>query len=352
MSEKSKEELEEELKIYKGRLENAMEAGNLAWWEMELPSRKVRFNDRKAEMLGYSPSRFEHYTDFTDLLHPEDHEKAMKAMRDHLEGRTEIYEVEYRIQKKNGDYKWFRDVGSITEEDENLEYKKVTGIVIDIDDRKKTEKREDFLHSLLRHDVGNKIQVVQGYLQLAEDFELSDELEDFLSKAMKAVRSAQEIMEKIEILRKVFVEEERETLDICSVLETTLSEYQDSLEKRGIELKCKADRMEVQGGPLLKEMFSNLLENSIKHAECDKIKVSAQNQGEKVVVVVEDDGKGIPDDIKKDLFERGFKRGKSGGSGLGLYLVKEILQEYEGHIEVCDSEMGGAKFMVYLNSAH
>ena len=351
MDEKTKEELKEELEIYKYRLEDAMKAGNLAWWEMELPSGNVRFNDRKAEMLGYSPERFEHYEDFTDLLHPEDHEKAMRAMRDHLEGKKERYEVEYRIKKKNGDYKWFRDVGNITEEKEDGEYKKVTGVVIDIDDRKRAEKREDFLHSLLRHDVGNKIQIVQGYLQLAEEYELSEELEDFISKGKKAVKSAQEIMEKIELLRKVAGEEKIGTMDVCSVLETVQSEYEDRFEKRGIEIDCQMKEMNVQGGPLLEEMLSNLLENAIKHADCDKVKISSEEKDDQVIINVEDDGRGIPDDFKDELFDRGFKRGESGGSGLGLYLVKEIAESYGGSIEVKDSDMGGAKFVICLRKA-
>ncbi|PTD94891.1 hypothetical protein C9439_00170 [archaeon SCG-AAA382B04] len=136
----SREKLEEELKIYKERLEGAMEAGDFAWWEMELPSGEVVFNETKAKILGYSPEKFEHYTDFTDLLHPEDQDRAMKAMKNHLEGRKKRYEVEYRIQKKSGNYKWFRDIGRITEEGEKDDYRKVTGVVIDIDEWKKTER--------------------------------------------------------------------------------------------------------------------------------------------------------------------------------------------------------------------
>ncbi|MFW6421868.1 MAG: PAS domain-containing protein, partial [Candidatus Bipolaricaulota bacterium] len=81
------------LQQQRDRLERAMEAGNLAWWTMELPSGKVNFNERKATMLGWKPKQFNHYTDFTELIHSEDHEKAMKVMKDHLEGKKERYEV-------------------------------------------------------------------------------------------------------------------------------------------------------------------------------------------------------------------------------------------------------------------
>lgn len=193
----NKEELKEELKIYKERLEGAMAAGNLAWWEMELPSGKVKFNERKATMLGYPPEKFSHYTDFTDLLHPEDHDRVMKAMRDYLEGRAEKYEIEYRIEKKGGDYKWFRDVVGITEEGEDGDYKKVTGIVIDIDDRKEVEKElresekkyrsifEQFQDLYYRTDMDGIIKEVSPSVKTLTGYE-RDEL---IGKPVKAVYS-------------------------------------------------------------------------------------------------------------------------------------------------------------------
>jgi PAS domain S-box-containing protein len=92
----------------------------------------VAFSPRKAEMLGYSPDRFSHYTDFTDLIHPEDKEKAMQAMRDHLEGRAERYEVEYRIRNNDGSYLWLRDLGSVSDRGEGGAPLKVVGLVINI----------------------------------------------------------------------------------------------------------------------------------------------------------------------------------------------------------------------------
>jgi len=63
---------------------------------------------------------------------------------------------------------------------------------------------------------------------------------------------------------------------------------------------------------------------------------------------VEDNGKGIPDEKKDKIFERGFKDEETGGTGLGLYLAKQITENYDGNIEVKDSELGGARFDIYL----
>ncbi|MFP4642386.1 MAG: response regulator, partial [Dehalococcoidia bacterium] len=134
---KRRDEIEKKLTQ---RIEAGLRAGNLAWWEMELPSGNVIFNDRKAEMLGYSAQMFKTYEDFTRLLHPDDYERDMQAMRDHLNGKAKNYDVEYRIKTSNGAYKWFRDVGGITEQNEATGYKRVIGIVENITERKRAER--------------------------------------------------------------------------------------------------------------------------------------------------------------------------------------------------------------------
>ncbi|MBS3742391.1 MAG: PAS domain S-box protein, partial [Candidatus Cloacimonetes bacterium] len=121
------------------RVEAGLRAGNLAWWEMELPSGKVTFDARKAEVLGYSADDFETYKDFTKLLHPDDYQKAMNAMRAHLKGKAENYEIEYRIKTRDGSYKWFRDIGGIVEREDD-DQTHVIGIVEDITERKKAQK--------------------------------------------------------------------------------------------------------------------------------------------------------------------------------------------------------------------
>ncbi|NEW81388.1 MAG: PAS domain S-box protein [Mariniphaga sp.] len=125
--------------INNSRIDFAMRAVNMAWWEMDIATGNVTFGMRKAEMLGYPSEMFKHYTDFTALLHPEDYEQAMNAMRQHFNGNSDKYEVEYRILTKSGDYKWFYDVGSIVKRDVKGKPLIITGIIIDISDRKRSE---------------------------------------------------------------------------------------------------------------------------------------------------------------------------------------------------------------------
>jgi PAS domain S-box-containing protein len=120
-------------------LELAMQSANMAWWEMEMATGLVTFEKRKAEMLGYSPDQFKHYTDFMALVHPDDYDRNMDAMRSHLSGTTSKYEVEYRIKAKSGDYKWFYDIGSVIQKDDSGKPMTLAGLVLNITDRKKAE---------------------------------------------------------------------------------------------------------------------------------------------------------------------------------------------------------------------
>ncbi len=143
---------EKELLRYNSRLELAMDSANMAWWEMDVQSGSVIFENRKAEMLGYSPDMFKHYTDFTNLIHPEDFDKAMDAMKTHLDMTVDKYEVEYRIKSSDGRYQWFYDIGSVIKRDKNGRPLTVAGLVLNIGQRKQAEEalkeREQLFRSL------------------------------------------------------------------------------------------------------------------------------------------------------------------------------------------------------------
>ena len=99
-------------------VEEALVAADMAWWKLEFPSGALSFSQNKTDMLGYDFKEFIHYTQFTDLIHPDDYEVSMNAMRDHYEGRKEVYDVIYRIKTASGDYVTFHDKGRIVERTE------------------------------------------------------------------------------------------------------------------------------------------------------------------------------------------------------------------------------------------
>lgn len=129
------------------------------WWQMNLPSGDVIFGDAKTEMLGYPSDNFKKYQDFTDLLEPKDNEIAMQAMRDHLEGKKDFYEVVYKIKRKDGQYIKFYDCGQIVEKDgENIS---VMGFVININENQKIEEQIDDFKKMIISGNPSMIDLVK-----------------------------------------------------------------------------------------------------------------------------------------------------------------------------------------------
>jgi len=140
---------ERELQEYKHRLEGTMRVGNLAWWEMDIKSGKVKFNQKKAQMLGYDPDEFSHYDDFMELVHPDDYDYKMETMMDLVKDRKSVYQTDYRIKTKAGHYKWFHDIGGVTTRSVDGVPKKVTGVVVDITEMKEKEQNLKFQSMML-----------------------------------------------------------------------------------------------------------------------------------------------------------------------------------------------------------
>ncbi|KXA90335.1 histidine kinase, partial [candidate division MSBL1 archaeon SCGC-AAA259A05] len=90
------------------------------------------------------------------------------------------------------------------------------------------------------------------------------------------------------------------------------------------------------------------IENSIKHSGGERIRITGREEEDTVRISVEDDGRGIPDDMKEEVFERSFSGVTSRGTGMGTYLVKMIAQTSGGDVTVKDSELGGARFEITL----
>jgi two-component system CheB/CheR fusion protein len=122
------------------RLSSALEIGRMAWWEWDIETGNVRFDDKKATMLGYTPEEFPTQVyDICNYIHPDDYEYTMDNMRKHLEGKTPNYDVIYRIKCKDESYKWYFDKGKIVERNPDNSPKKLIGTVIDVSELKELE---------------------------------------------------------------------------------------------------------------------------------------------------------------------------------------------------------------------
>lgn len=136
-------------------LDEALESSSLPWWQWDIEKNTVTFNGLKVTMLGYRPEDFIDvgYQAFTDLLHPDDYERTMEAMRAYLEGRAQIYEVDYRIRRANGAYTWYMDRGCAIARCEDGSPKVLRGLVVDLGAAFSDSGKEEVLIGMFRRAV-------------------------------------------------------------------------------------------------------------------------------------------------------------------------------------------------------
>ena len=126
---------EEALRESEERLKNVLEGSQLGFWDWNIETGEVIRNARWAEMLGYTLKEIEFSTkQWADIHHPDDKAATWHSIQDHLEGRTPIHKIEYRMRTKDGQYKWILDQARITRRDPQGKPLRMSGTHTDITD--------------------------------------------------------------------------------------------------------------------------------------------------------------------------------------------------------------------------
>jgi PAS domain S-box-containing protein len=241
------------------------------------------------------------------------------------------------------------------------ELRKVVATVRDISDRvdrqrelaNRTEQLE-VLNRVVRHDIRNDMTVVLAWLEALEAH-VDEEGTDALRRIERA---SEHVVELTEIARDhvdVVVgdgEIEPEPTDLTETLETELAKRRESYPDATVVVDGELPEVQVLANEMLASVFRNLLNNAVRHNDADRptVWVSAARDGDVVRVRVADDGPGVPDAQKETIFGKGEKGLDSPGSGIGLYLVYNLVESYGGSVWVedrADAERG-AVFVVEL----
>ncbi|OPY29267.1 MAG: sensory histidine kinase CreC [Methanocella sp. PtaU1.Bin125] len=231
-------------------------------------------------------------------------------------------------------------------------------------DRAEEEKKRAELYvDIMGHDINNLNQVGLTSLEFLDDEPgISDEGRKMLEMAINSVRGSAEIIENVHKIQTITSDGfDLEPVDINDMLLRCMQEAPRPAGKEVHFNYAGRPGMRVRAVPLLKELFSNLVSNSIKYSgpevTIDIGTGETVEDGKKYyVITVADNGHGIPDDVKPRLFRR-FERGttKAHGKGLGLYIVRMLAERFGGSVSVEDRVPGdygkGAKFIVRLPAA-
>ncbi|HII98084.1 MAG TPA: PAS domain S-box protein [Methanoregula sp.] len=337
-------------------------------WTTTQEGRTMFISPNVEIVYGYTPEEIhgQEALLFFDQIHKEDHARVTGAWKSLFTGNK--FDIEYRIQRKDGIWIWLHDRSTAVYERDGTWY--ADGIFSDISARKQAEeqlhrfyseleqrvdqrtaelqrkedafrqasKKLNLLSSITRHDILNQLTILTGYIKLAEDRIENPDARKYLATAQKAAGVIDRHMIFTRLYQNVGVHAPT-WQNVQQIVDKTCRDLPSPA------LTCTVDTgdLELYADPLLEKVFFTLLENTLRHGErATRVRVTKILSNTGLTLICEDDGIGIAPHEKERIFEWGY--GKH--TGFGLFLSREILAITGLSIKECGEAGNGARFEI------
>ncbi|MBN2339800.1 MAG: GAF domain-containing protein [Acidobacteria bacterium] len=315
----------------------------------------ARYDQLRAENQTVARTRQE----FWDTLHPDDLKRVRKAFHGHLESGT-LFSEEYRISDGKGSYLVVSD-RAMAIRNQKGKAVRLIGAVTDITERKRAEQMKTDFVSFVTHQLRTPLSGVKWMLELAmETLDNPEEMQSFVRDARistdRLIGLVNDLLD-VSRLERGSLKVARRPIDLAGLTREVVAEL-DPL------VKDKRQRFSVlapEGLPepwvdpqLIRQAVLNLIANAVKYTpEEGEIRVRIEAGDGGLRWEIRDTGIGIPPADMRKLFEKFYRAGnvlavETEGTGLGLYLVRLIVERFGGKVW-CESEEGvGSTFMFTL----
>ena len=371
---RSRDSLEQE----RARMKNVIAGTNVGIWEWNVQTGESVFNERWAEIIGYSlaelaPLSIETWTRFA---HPDDINKSGDLLARHFAGELPFYDCEARMRHKDGHWVWVLDRGKVASWTSDGKPLLISGTHQDISQHKHAEA--DLLESkiaaeaanlaksrflaTMSHEIRTPMNAILGMAQLLLNSSMPEaERKDCVRTILNAGQPLLKLLNDILDLSKVEAGKltlEQGVIEPRKILHEAEALLIDSARSNGLTVKFnwsgKDDQL-YRGDPhRLRQMLLNLLNNAIKFTTQGRIEVEAQEiepPGDDACLEfsVSDTGPGIAADKIDRLFTPFSQADDSttrhfGGSGLGLSIVRSLAQLMGGDVGVESTPGQGSRF--------
>jgi PAS domain S-box-containing protein len=311
---------------------------------------------------------------FLKIIHPDDFRDMKKRLSFLWKSDAQVTtEFEFRIINKSGNVVWIRNKINVVRDSEG-KIRKIYGLISDITFNKRAEEElrqsaanlkklndaKDRFLSIISHDLRAPFSSILGFTDLLlEDDTLTDtEKEQYISYIQDSSKSMLSLVNSMldwTRLQTGRIKFEPEKLNAREIIESSISTISGTALKKGVEIENLVDpALHIFGDKnLILQAFNNLLSNAVKFTKLgDRIMISVNTSPSSrfISFSVKDTGTGIKSSNIEKLFSIETKftsEGTAGekGSGLGLSLVKEIIEKHGGKIEVLSEFEKGTEFI-------
>lgn len=341
------------------RFQYAARATNDALWDWDVPRGTVWWNDGFRTLFAHeNPAPTLDF--WKRLIHPDDADRVLAGIHHFLESTEEVWSDEYRFKRADGSYAWVLDRGYAIRDNGGRPLRMI-GSKMDITDRKQAERMKSDFVSFVSHQLRTPLSGMSWMLELATDTpgipeEALAHIADARESAARLASLVNDLLDiaKLESGRASAVPE---PLALSRLTQSVVAEIRPIATGKALALAVTCDpsvRPVFADAHLLRQVLTNLLSNAVKYTPPGgRIAVSVDQRNGSVTWSVRDSGVGVPRRAQPRLFEKFYRADNAitmdaEGTGLGLHLVRLIVEQAGGRVW-CESEEGqGATFAFTL----
>jgi PAS domain S-box-containing protein len=381
---------EEALRRAHERLSLALERLDGFLYEYHIDTGFTERSEGFARVIGYDPETVPAHSEWWRAqIHPDDLAFVIASMDAAQHGAAAGYAVEYRVRHRDGHYRTVWDRGQI-ERDAHGRAVRVLGTTINISERKQAEaerlellvqvqqaleatevalagaeaatRERDLLISIAAHDLRSPLTVILGQAQLLQRRAARTGLDERDQRTVALIADqAERLNQMIEALLDVSrIQEGRLTimpqpLDLVGALERVVGAVRSTVSVHELALSTPRSTLTINADPIrLEQVLHNLLGNAVKYSpNGGQIEVAVEAAADMARIYIRDQGIGIPTEALPHLFTRFYRapnatRQATSSMGVGLYVVRELVQAHGGSIRVESIEGVGSTFTVEL----
>lgn len=349
--------IEQELKHSKEWLELAVNSTNMAMWEWNIQTQRFVYDHYWAEMLGYTYDEIQPMDTIWDkLVHPQDKPKSTEYMNALLDGKANHFEVEQRIQSREGQWRWFLTRGNVVEHDGNGKPLRIVGVDVDITSRKRAEsdyisfelekQRTHLLANFIqdaKHEFKTPLSRINTKLYLMQRATDPQKRDEIASAIEEQVSQIDHLVDSLMLMARLDTTDStaHDPVNIRLILTSLITDVGSRLYENNLSLRSEIpDNIPIIRGDMndLYEAFARIFDNAIRYTpHRGRINVHVRVVSSHIVIEINDTGSGISKEALPRIFDRFFREDlahTTSGIGLGLSIAKKIIEQHGGGIHI------------------